>query len=115
GSGSGQRWASQSHAAVRCAAVGHQPARKASRIRQRRVTEIGERMSDVNMNGADVNNNQTGDQLLLSREEAARRLSLSPQTLDKRIKSGAVPVVRIGDRPMIHVDTVREIARKGLK
>lgn len=71
--------------------------------------------SNTNVNGTSANLNQNFDQLLLSRGEAARRLSIRTRTLDKRIKNGTVPVVRIGDRPMVHVDTIRKIATEGLK
>jgi CTP:molybdopterin cytidylyltransferase MocA len=71
--------------------------------------------SEITLNGTSANLNQSANQLLLSRSDAARALSMSTQALDIRIKNGSVPVVRIGDRPMIHVDTIRKIATEGLK
>jgi excisionase family DNA binding protein len=41
------------------------------------------------------------DKLLLSRREAAARLSISPRSLDYLISDGVIPVRRIGSRVLI--------------
>lgn len=46
----------------------------------------------------------------LSREQAAKQLGVSPQTIDKHIRTGALPVHRLGRRVLIRPsDIVRLI------
>jgi excisionase family DNA binding protein len=51
---------------------------------------------------------------LLSIEESARNLSVSPWTLRAHIKRGAITVVRCGKRILISRAEIARIAREGL-
>jgi excisionase family DNA binding protein len=51
---------------------------------------------------------------LLSIEEAARNLSVSPWTLRAHVKLGRIAIVRCGRRVLISRAEVERIAREGL-
>jgi excisionase family DNA binding protein len=46
----------------------------------------------------------SADALFVSRSEYARRLGISPSTVDRRIASGEISVLRLGRRVLIPVD-----------
>ena len=53
--------------------------------------------------------------LLVSIEEAASVLSISPWTVRGHIRRGSIQTVRIGDRQLIRTDELDRIATNGLK
>lgn len=53
------------------------------------------------------------EKLLFSRKEAAQRLGLSVQSIDLLTHSGRLPVVKVGNRVMVHGDTLAEFAKTG--
>jgi excisionase family DNA binding protein len=52
------------------------------------------------------------DQILLSRREAARALSISLRTLDSLVSSKQLPVRRIGRRSLIPLAALEQFARR---
>ena len=68
-------------------------------------------MSISNMN---ANSNQTANQLLYSRRDAARILGgVSDTTIDNYIKSGHLKATRVVGRVFIHQDELARIAEQG--
>jgi predicted site-specific integrase-resolvase len=64
-----------------------------------------------NMN---ANSNQTANQLLYSRRDAARLLGgISDRTIDNYIRSGHLKPTRIVNRVFIHQDELTRIAKQG--
>lgn len=50
------------------------------------------------------------EQLLLSREEAAKALSISVDTLDRLADAGRIKRLKIGARTCYHIEDVRNFA-----
>lgn len=50
-----------------------------------------------------------GNDLILSRKEAAQMLRVSAPTLDKAIRAGTVPSIRIGRRILIPLPALRRM------
>lgn len=50
------------------------------------------------------------DQLLLSREETAKALSISVDTLDRLAASGKIHRLKIGAKTCYHIDAVKAFA-----
>jgi len=58
---------------------------------------------------------QSGEQHLYSKEEAAKRLgNISMATIDKHIRRGNLRVTKIGRRPFLSHTELNRISREGL-
>ena len=55
---------------------------------------------------------QSEGKLLLSRQEAAARLSISPRSLDYLISDGVIPVRRIGSRVLVPYEHLLSFASR---
>lgn len=53
--------------------------------------------------------------LLYSRKEASRMLGISLAALDKQIKNKLLPVVKIGDRPMLAMEDLHDFVKNQKK
>ena len=63
-----------------------------------------------------INSNQSSDQLLYSRRDAARILGgISARTVDKLVRRGDLQSTKVGDRPMFHRDELNRVARHGTR
>jgi predicted site-specific integrase-resolvase len=63
-----------------------------------------------------VNSNQTANQLLYSRRDAAKILGgVSDTTIDSYIRSGHLKATRVVGRVFIHRDELARIAKQGAK
>jgi len=52
------------------------------------------------------------DPLAVDLREAGRLLSISPRTVRRQILQGRLPVLRIGRRILIPLDSIRELLRE---
>lgn len=71
-------------------------------------------MATLTTSNANANSNQTADQLLFSRRDAARILGgISDRTVDNHTRAGHLKPTVVGSRVMYHRDELERFAKQG--